>query len=272
MPCVLHATWDFTIFPKDGGIDAEIAWLRALEFNAMVAAKETCPDTERVHIQGRVVFKRAYSLAALKKLHGEAHWEGTKCPIDSNYCRKRDSTVVVDEDNRKKKGARTDLEQVKTIVESTSSMRSVLESTMNVQAIRGAEIWLKYNERPRPIAEVEVIWHWGPPGSGKTRAVWDAEGVDNVFQPVSERWWEGYDAHKVVLLDDIRKDWCPFHRLMKLLDIYPVRVECKGGSRQLLAQKIYITSPLPPEHTFDMEEDTRQILRRISTIVEFAEV
>ena len=43
----------------------------------------------------------------------------------------------------------------------------------------------------------------------------------NVFRPLNYKWWEGYDGHEVVLLDDIRKDFCKFHELLTLLDIYP---------------------------------------------------
>ena len=34
------------------------------------------------------------------------------------------------------------------------------------------------------------------------------------------KFWEGYDGHDNVIIDDIRGDFCKFHQLLKLLDRY----------------------------------------------------
>ena len=46
---------------------------------------------------------------------------------DNNYCRKRDSELTIDRDERKKKGARIDIEDVKKILKETNSMIAVVE-------------------------------------------------------------------------------------------------------------------------------------------------
>jgi hypothetical protein len=272
MPCVTSKSWKFTIYGED--LEAEIEWLKTLEFNVMTCSKEVCPDTENLHLQGAVTWKRSYSLAALKKLHAKAHWEIQKCVQDNNYERKRGSEVLIDQDNRKKKGARTDIENIKTIVKSSGSMRDVVEAATSVQSIRMAEIWLKYCEAPRPISPAPAIhWRWGTSGVGKTREIWDTHDINEVFTPVSYKWWEGYDGHKVVLIDELRGDWCTFGQLLKITDRYPFRVETKGGSRQMLASEIWITSCKPPEllynpNHFDSNERVDQLTRRITTITE----
>ena len=81
------------------------------------------------------------------------------------------------------------------------------------------------------------------------------------------KWWEGYDAHPNVLIDDFRKDFCTFHELLRILDRYPYRIEVKGTSRQLLAKRIIITCPYHPEIIYDTREDIGQLLRRITKIV-----
>ena len=118
-----------------------------------------------------------------------------------------------------------------------------------------------------------VIWLYGQPGVGKTlAAMYDAHrrgyGNDLHLQSGQGKWWEGYDAHKAVIIDDIRSDFYPFSRMLNLLDRYECRVENKGGSRQFLARVIYITSPEPPQCVWETKENMDQLLRRIDTIQE----
>ena len=56
---------------------------------------------------------------------------------------------------------------------------------------------------------IEVHWRWGKAGLGKTRYVWEKHGL-SVYTPTTYKWWEGYDGHKVVLIDEFRGDWCKF--------------------------------------------------------------
>ena len=210
-------------------------------------------------------------------LHPRIHWEFQDCLQDNNYCRKRDSEQIIDCDERKKKGARIDIEDVKKILKETNSMIAVVEQASSVQSVRMAELWLKYNEPKRPIVHggIEVHWRWGKAGLGKTRYVWEKHGL-SVYTPTTYKWWEGYDGHKVVLIDEFRGDWCKFGELLKLLDIYPYTVETKGGSRQIQATTFYITSCKPPEevynpHAFDKEERVDQLLRRLTTVTNLNE-
>lgn len=265
-----HPTWEFTIF---GDIEAETEWLRGLEWNVMVAYQETCETTQRLHIQGRVTFKRAYRFAALKKLHSYASWRHSIALADANYCRKRESIKLIDEDRRQRKGTRTDIAIAKQTAERTGSMREVVKEATNFQACRMAELWLKYCEPMREIDPkgIEVHYIWGKSGTNKTRYVYDHHAKEDVFRPTSYKWWEGYDGHKVVLLDELRGNWCTFGQLLDLLDIYPYRVETKGGSRQIQATTWYITSCFPPcelynPDTFGNRERIDQLYRRLESI------
>lgn len=253
--------------------EGDIEWLKQLECNVMTCSKEI-GENGTPHLQFSITFKRSYSKAALKKLHGRVHWEFQECTQDNNYCRKRDSELIIDRDERKKKGARTDIAEIKEIVRSTHSMSAVVESATSVQSVRMAELWLKYHEPKRPITPApEIHVRWGPSGSGKTRYIWDTYGIDQVFTPTSYKWWEGYDGHKVVLIDEFRADWCKFGQLLRLLDRYPYTVEVKGGSRQIQATTWFITSSKHPKdwydpYHFDAQERVDQLLRRLTSITE----
>lgn len=251
--------------------EEDIEWLKRLECTVMTCSEEIGKEGTP-HLQFHVTFRRSYSLAALKKLHNEAHWEFQECRQDNNYVRKRDSKLIIDRDERKPKGARTDIEDVKRIVQETNSMREVIKVATSYQAVRMAELCLKYNEPKRPInPNIEVHYRWGAADQGKTRRVWEKHGIDDVFTPTTYTWWEGYDAHKIVLIDEFRSDWCTYRQILKLTDIYPDRVQCKNGSRQLHATTFYITSCYPPEeiypdYTLGPRDSVNQFLRRLTTV------
>ena len=114
----------------------------------MMCSKEV-GESGTPHPQFSVTSKRSYSLAALEKLHERVHLEFQECAQDNNDCRKRDSELVVDRDERKK-GARTDIAEIKTVVKDTLSMKAAVEAATSVQSVRMAELWLKYNEPKRP--------------------------------------------------------------------------------------------------------------------------
>eukprot|EP00959_Pyramimonas_sp_CCMP1952_P283537 5927362-Pyramimonas_sp.AAC.1 len=179
------------------------------------------------------------------------HWEAQYCTQDDNYSRKRDSKVLIDKDNRKRPGERTDLQAIKRVLTETNSVRSVMPMASSSQQIQFAEQWLEYMEQPRPVGDIEVHWRWGKTGVGKTRYVWDMHGVDEIYQPTSYKWWQGYDGHKIVLIDELRANWWTFGQLLRLLDRYPFTVETKGGSRQIQATVWYITSSKHPAELFD---------------------
>ena len=261
-----HKSWVYTWFFKDE--EKAVDWLKSLDFKRHVASTEVCPTTGTRHIQGEFTGKRAYRFGQLKKLNDEWRVAPAKCLKDSNYCRKYGSKLVVDIDDRKQ-GARTDLAEARLVLKTTDKMREVVDIVTSSQAIRSAEIYLKYKEKPRDVAPIEVHWYFGKPGTGKTKRVYELES--DVFRPVSFKWWEGYDAHEAVLLDDFRSEWCTYAQLLNITDIYPFRVECKGGSRQVKFKKLYITSCKSPLDCFATEENINQLLRRITTCLYYDE-
>lgn len=248
----------------------DITWLKSLEVNKMTCSKEV-GEEGTPHLQFHVTFKRAYRFAGLKKLHNQVSWRIQDCPQDNNYSRKRDGELIIDVDNTKKKGARTDLQQTKEIVQSTNSMRAVCEGQFNYQCMRTAELYLKYCEQPRPIGPIKIYWLWGESGAGKSRYPYDHH--EEVFKPINYKWWEGYDGHKVVLIDEFRKDFCTFHDLLApLTDIYPFRVETKGGSRQVQFDTLYFTSCFHWRDVYDTREDLYQLERRITDTIHFTKL
>lgn len=232
----------------------------------IVVGREVGAEGTR-HYQGYVYFKEAKLFSSVKKKLPRAHIEVTKGTVEDNrrYCTK-DNDILIEQGNPPRQGSRTDIERVREDLKEGANMRCVVDKARSMQSIKMAEVWLKYYEEPRTW-KPEVRWYHGKTGAGKSKSAREWLGDDIYTALDSIKWWEGYDKHENVLIDDFRKDFCKFHQLLKLLDRYEYKVETKGGSRQFLAKRIAITAPYPPDRIYDTREDVQQLLRRIDDVI-----
>jgi len=252
-----------------------------IECEYIVFAHENCPTTQTPHIQGYISFKHQKTFSAMKKIFPRANIrepDGTALqnqtyivgPYQKGDKYKPFNPDAVERGNCPVgAGKRTDLDSVKDKLKETGRMADVVEVATSYQSVRMAECILKYKEKPRDF-KPHVSWYWGPTGTGKSKKAYEEMGLELYTCLSTGKWFEGYDAHENVLIDDMRKDFMKFHELLRLLDRYAMRVECKGGSRQFLAKRIIITSAFHPSTLFDTREDLQQLLRRIDVIEEFA--
>lgn len=254
--------WDGSLFSPSLIVDKKIHY--------MIMGKEICPETKKVHYQG--FFSTINPVANGKKIlttmgfSNSVHIEvANGTPFQNfKYCSK-DENFLEWGTRPTGQGRRSDLENVKDIVKSGGKMIDIIDKSSNYQSLKMGEFLLKYLEKPREIKKIDVYWLWGESGSGKTKWVYDKFGTE-VFRPVNEKWWEGYDGHKIVLLDDFRPEFCSFVRLLQLTDIYPFKVECKGGSRHIQYHTIIITAPVDASTMWrgETKESLEQIKRRIT--------
>lgn len=279
-----HRSYCFTAYPeieypKDSGKFIQIFdWDSADSYvnledkvKYLTVGKEICPKTKREHHQGYVIWNSAKTMSATRKLLPRGtHVEPQKSPSDfraAEYCWE-DEDVIVEFGERPDPGKRNDLHGVRKMVADGLGMRDIVQVCESYQAIKGGEVLLKYMEKTRDWLP-EVFWYWGPAGSGKTRVALDRAGPDPWISGRNLKWWYDYDGHEDVIIDDFRGDFCTFHELLRILDRYPYVLETKGGHRQLLARRIWITSCFPPEKVYQTREDIAQLLRRITRVMEF---
>lgn len=150
-------------------------------------------------------------------------------------------------------------------------MRAVCVAA-SLQQIRVAEKYLTYCEDPRDW-KPEVIWLTGPSGSGKSRRAREICGEDVYTKNTGHKWWDGYDGHEDVILDDFRDSWWPITYMLALIDRYEFQVEYKGGMRQMRAKRIIITSIFTPDTMYrGTGECQQQLARRIDCVTDVTEV
>jgi len=231
----------------------------------IIVGAEIAPETKTPHHQGYVLFKSPMTFQNAKnKLPPGSHIEVSNGSPQHNitYCSKE--SIFYENGERPKQGKRNDIQAVKECIDTGGGMKDIIDITDSYQAMKTGELILKFKERKRNFKPV-VKWYYGATGTGKTKRAFE-ETKDPWISGRNLQWWCGYDAHKHVIIDDFRGDFCTFHELLRILDRYPYTVQNKGGSRQLLAELIIITCPRPPNIVYETREDIQQLLRRIDII------
>lgn len=113
-------SWTFTVnnwTPEDRFLFEHI------ECNYIIFGEEV-GEKGTPHLQGYIKFRKAKRLSAMKKLHGKAHWEMARDDEDAfNYCLKGSNIHI--RDNRKKKGERTDLENIYDMLADNASLTEI---------------------------------------------------------------------------------------------------------------------------------------------------
>lgn len=243
----------------------------------MIAGKEVGEEGTK-HIQGYIAFKNPRVFKGVKESLGDRiHLEMAKGTGFENYTYCSKDNDFIERGTRPDKvgqGKRNDLIDIKKkIYDEGKGIKDCIEDNlcMNFQQLRFAESLLKYapvKKREKPM----VYWFWGKPGSGKSKKA-ETMAPDAWRSGKNLSWWEGYDGHEDVIIDDFRGDFCKFHELLLILDRYPYRVEIKGGSRQLVAKRIFITSSHPPWSVYRErgDEDLLQLTRRIDVVEKFGD-
>lgn len=238
----------------------------------VVGPRENCPDTGRAHHHVVLYFDGPRSLSIVRSEVSPRYIELGRggYEVARRYaCKQGPPHLELGDPPRS--GDEGDLEAAVHAVRDSGRLRDVLRETPTSEgAIRLATQHLNY-VAPSRTWKTEVYWYWGPPGSGKTRAVFNLWGEFAYWKGATGKWFDGYDAHETVVLDDLRSTDFEFTFLLRLFDRYPLRVEIKHGTREFVAKRVYVTCPVKPETMFgeNSAEDQQQLLRRLTQVVHF---
>lgn len=125
--------------------------------------------------------------------------------------------------------------------------------------------------------QMDVEYHYGDTGTGKSKYAFEgynpethyvlrkANGENNV-------WWDGYTGQETVIIDDFSPKCYRLSYMLNLLDRYAMTVDYKGGSTQMLAKRVIITSNYAPNDLYTTEvckEHKKALLRRFTLIKEY---
>lgn len=281
-----HKSWCYTI---NNPSPTDEAYIRTWEDRCSVhyCAKEVAPTTGTTHLQGYCCFKRSTRLSALKKLHGEAHWE----PAKGGHATQYKYLFVEKEEGKGAIGTpliqfqlpgaknKVGLDHIAEIIREHGLKRVREEYPAEyIRSIRNLKEYERdvlrdnlYDGRP------QVIWCMGPARYGKSSYFSLLYGKDNVHihafdtdVPGRQRWFEGYTGQHCLVLDDARPTSVSLMQLRALID--PVdrpQLECKYGGLPRSSRVIVVTSLMGPGEYYDRQEPNAQLLGRIDYVMEF---
>jgi len=230
------------------------------------------------HLQGFFHFGNKVRLEWVRaRFSPRAHYEVARGTVAQNvaYCTKEEtrdagSMPFTHGEQPAGAGARTDLEDVAAEIVVKRRRLTDVAAEFPVDFIKyhaGLTALSARLAEPRRWKTV-VYWFYGSTGCGKSRAA-DRLAPAAYWKMGGNRWWDGYEGHEDVIIDDYRRDLCPFHELLRLFDRYPMRVEYKGGVVDFAARRVFVTAPQAPDILWEgrSEEDLGQLMRRIEHVV-----
>lgn len=172
-------------------------------------------------------------------------------------------------------GDRTDLVILRDAVKSGKRKRELIEddALLPTYAKHMKLAHMAQSLYPPPPKAKKVVLLYGPSGCGKTRLVYETHTLEDLYaKPVDDKFWfDGYDQHPTVLLDDFagRVSKLSLVNLLRLLDRYPIQLPFKGGYVWFSPDTIYLTSNIHPRNWYEWvgrEPQYPALSRRITEV------
>ena len=248
----------------------------------MIIAKEV-GESGTPHLQGYIEFTGKHSYMKFVTMTGRNFWARPRSGSQKEarkYCQKTPEYQEWGEPRRQgnvrpslklepmvdaiEDGKRPS-ELVKSGVVDSTQKLSVMDKLINVL-------------EKRRLHKTKVIYLYGKTRTGKTRSAIkyfadllekeedDPTIFDDIFITSGNlKWFDGYQSHKYMIIDDFRKYHQQENSILRLLDRYPYSL---GTHRQMLATHIIFTSCRDPINIFKSDQDKdndklAQIMRRI---------
>nr|WAE42503.1 MAG: replication associated protein [Cressdnaviricota sp.] len=224
-----------------------------------------------LHWQLVISFPRAYRLAGLKKLFGNAlHAEPTRSDAADAYVHKEDTAVAGTKFEFGFKTSRRNRVRDWDAVWESAKRGELLDIPSDIRIRCYSTLQRISKDHLQPVAmERDVQVFWGRTGSGKSRLAWERAGLGAYPKDPRTKFWDGYSGHSNVIIDEFRGGIDISH-LLRWFDRYPVIVDVKFGATVLRAERIWVTSNLDPRKWYpDLDPETLDALLRRLNITYF---
>lgn len=247
--------------------------LKPFHINYCVIFKEVAPTTGHIHAHSLFAFTSPVQFNTLAKIDPGAHWDTqSNGPAEIYKYISKDGNKVFEYGSPP-----ASVQNLLNKVNKTPTVKvTAFDQAMNmlkegkIEELQETRTYAQYQRffdqkitRTLPCkrwqGELKQKNHWvyGPPGSGKSKAVWDAaenKGL-TIFMKQQNKWWDGYHGEDIVLIEDADPEWMKraASNLKVWSDRYPFNAEVKGTILNVPCPSFYlvITSNYSMEECFN---------------------
>jgi len=247
------------------------------DYDYLVMGRETCPETQKKHLQGFIRFKSTKKFTTLISHFKGVHFEpmATDAFTCIQYCKKDGNWKEYGTNPTNKQGTRSDLITLRDnlLAGDTTSENIIMEKPMlyhqygrTIDKIEDIVMRKKYRTEM-----TSGIWLYGETGCGKSHAAFRDFTPENyyVLNLGDKGWWEGYKQQHTVIINEFRGQ-IAYGELLDLLDKYPKSVPRRGREPlPFTSKRIIITSSLPPDevyHNLSINDSLQQLKRRLKIV------
>lgn len=227
------------------------------------------------HLQGFIVFENPRAIGGVIKSMPGCHIEVARTVDEAiAYCKKdgdwieRGVAPVSLKDKTKAGGDATKRKWEETWELAKNGEIESIDAETRIKHYRTIRAIQKdFGVRP-PDLEVDsgfkgILWIYGNPGSGKSRWVRDNFTREEVYDKTLNKWWDGYNGERIVLLDDFGKAHGVLGEHIKRWgDRYSFPAEIKGGKIDIRPERIIVTSNYTPDQIWEEPMIYQAIMRR----------
>ena len=240
-------------------------------------------DEFHTHLQGYFELPRTRRLAWCKSnIDQTCHFETRRGTREQaiEYCTKNDTAVedpVRYGDLDVHQGRRADLDLATELITSGNYPEILVQCpTVYVKFHRGLQAFMSALILPRrgiPEDKPKVWFLHGKTGTGKTRFIYEDKDSGSIYpKDPNNRWWDGYVGQETIAIDDYTntsQNGLTTDYVLRLLDLYPMILEIKGGTVPLSrsSSRIVITSNLTIAELWPTHVEA--MTRRIDVVMEF---
>lgn len=216
------------------------------------------------------------------------------CEENRNYIRKEGDYANTDkaETNLKdtfeemcempieQQGRRNDLHTLYSLIKDGCSNYDILESNpeymMQLDKIEQCRQIVKNEHYKNTFRNLEVFYHFGKTGKGKTRFVMEKYGYENVCRVTDyQHPFDNYKGQDVLVFEEFRSS-LKIQDMLNYLDGYPLDLPCRYQNKVACFTKVYILSNISLDEQYtDIQDKHKEtwlaFLRRITSIKEYDE-
>lgn len=177
-----------------------------------------------------------------------------------------------------RQGERADLALLYQLIKDGLSNYEIMEQNpdymLSLEKIERARQAVREQQYRETFRKLEVIYIWGPTGTGKTRSVMEQHSYSGVYRVTDYAHpFDSYAGEDVLLLDEYNSNF-KIRDLLNYLDGYPLSLPARYSNRVACYTKVYIISNLClskqyPDEQYNSPATFAALLRRIHKVIHY---